>query len=243
MAVNIHFQIMTGNPEKVATEQRDRPETDKIGQEFDQDACNFCDRYRRKGLSRSSRLLLDFIRQEGTDGRSVVDLGCGTGGFTIEVLKQGAQTAIGVDLSSNMIDSANKLAIANRFADRAKFQVANAATAELPASDIVVMDKVLCCYSDWKPLLGNAMNVSRTMIGFIVPRDEGIAKIPFRVGIRIINYFSRKKGSILFYLHPLKYVDETLRGSGFTHQKKKSSGFWLVFLYARAESNDLMQSR
>jgi len=74
-------------------------ETDRIGEEFDADACDFCDRYKRRGLSKSSRLLLDFILNEGAQDKTVVDLGCGAGGFSVELLKKGAASAIGVDLS------------------------------------------------------------------------------------------------------------------------------------------------
>jgi SAM-dependent methyltransferase len=234
---------MTSSSQKPPLEERDLPETDKIGKEFDEDACDFCDRYKRSGLSRSSKLLLDFIMQEGVPGRSVADLGCGTGGFSIELLKEGAETAIGFDLSSRMVDSAVDLAAASGFADRAKFQVGNAATAELPVSDIVIMDKVLCCYSDWAPLLKNAIGASRAMVGFIVPRDDGIAKFPFRLGVRIVNYFQRRGGKIMFYLHPLKHVDRTLRDSGFTYRRKQASRFWLVFLYSRVQSSKLTPTR
>ena len=211
-------------------------EADKISAEFDADACKFCDRYKRRGLSKSSKVLLDFILNDDIHGKSVADLGCGTGGFTVELLKMGADAVVGFDLSPRMIESATSLANANGFGGRAKFQLENAATVEVPSSDIVVMDKVLCCFSDWKLLLGNAIGASRRTIGFIVPRDQGITKIPFHLGVRIMNYFQKRKGNILFYLHPLDQIDQTLRDSGFVRQEKKSSRFWLVFLYARSQS-------
>lgn len=217
---------------KATSDPRALPEPDKIGKEFDEDACDFCDRYRKTGLSRSSRLLLDFIVQEGVHGKAVADLGCGSGGFSIDLLKEGAETAVGVDLSRNMIDSATNLATANGFANRVKFQVGNAATTEIPASDIVIMDKVLCCYPDWEPLLKNALGASRKMVGIVVPRDEGMAKIPFRLGVRVVNYFSKRRGNISFYLHPLNLVDRTIRESGFTLRHKRTSRLWLVFLYS-----------
>jgi len=223
---------MTSDPHKHLSET-DLPEKDRIGREFDEDACDFCDRYKKTGLSRSSKLLLGFIVEEDLQGKSVADLGCGAGGFSIELLKQGAESAIGIDLSRNMISSANDLARSNGVESKAKFRIGDAATAKLPTSDIVIMDKVLCCYSDWRPLLGNAISASLRMVGFIVPRDEGMAKIPFRLGVRVVNYFQRRKGNILFYLHPLSQVDQMLRDSGFTQRKKKTSRFWLVFLYSR----------
>jgi SAM-dependent methyltransferase len=209
------------------------PETDKIGAEFDEDACGYCGRYKRAGLSKSSKILLDLILTGDIHGKSIADLGCGTGGFAVQLLKEGASAAVGFDLSPKMIESAKSLATENGFGDKANFQVGNAATAEVPSSDIVIMDKVLCCFSDWKLLLENAMGASRRIIGFIVPRDQGMAKIPFRIGVRIVNYFQKRKGNILFYLHPLDQVDQILRDSGFVRQEKKPSRVWLVFLYAR----------
>jgi len=220
---------------KVAGETLDSTpnETNKISQEFDEDACDFCERYKNKGLSRSSKLLLKFILDGNSQDKAVLDLGCGAGGLSIELLKRGAQNAVGFDLSPRMIEAATQLALATGFESRAKFQEGNAATSELPRSDIVVMDKVLCCYSEWKPLLKNAIEAGRDMIGFIVPRDEGVTKLPFRLALRIANYFQRRRGGVRFYLHPLGTVDKTLRESGFNLRKKQGSRFWLVFLYSQ----------
>lgn len=151
----------------------------------------------------------------------------------MELLKKGAESTVGFDLSPKMVDSAIGLATANAFENRAKFHVGDAAKSEIPTVDIVVMDKVLCCYPDWKPLLGNAMNACRGMVGFIVPRDEGIAKWPFRLGLKVANFFQRRRGRVLFYLHPLGVVDRILRDGGFVRAEKQGSRFWLVFLYSR----------
>jgi SAM-dependent methyltransferase len=208
-------------------------ETEAIRQEFDGDACDFCDRYKTKGLSKSSSLLFSFIRDLGVKGKAVLDLGSGAGGFSMELLKEGAESAVGFDLSPKMVDSAIALASASGFDSQAKFRVGDAAVSELPISDIVIMDKVLCCYSQWEPLLRNAMKASRGMVGFIVPRGEGIAKWPFRVGSLVVNFFAKRRGGVIFYLHPLGVVDKTLRDSGFVRRNKQGSRFWLVFLYSR----------
>ena len=208
-------------------------EIDKIVREFDGDACEFCERYKNKGLSRSSKLLLRFILDNKVRDRAVLDLGCGAGGLSFELLKQGAGNAVGFDVSPKMISVATELAHWSGFQSRAKFQLGNGATIELPRSDIVVMDKVLCCYSEWRPLLKNAIDASRAMLGFTVPRDDGITKLPFRLALKIANYFQRRSGGVLFYLHPLGTIDKTLRESGFNRRRKQGSRFWLVFLYSR----------
>src|SRR5438876_1993592 len=208
-------------------------EIDKIVQEFDGDACECCERYQNKGLSRSNKRHLRFNLDNAVWDRSLLDLGCGAGSLSLELLKERAANAVGFQLSPKMIGAATELAQANGFESRAKFQLGNGATSELPESDIVVMDKVLCCYSEWKLLLKNAIEASRVMIGFTVPRDEGITKLPFRIALSIVNYFQRRRGGVLFYLHPLGSVDKTLRDSGFNRLRKQTSRFWLVFLYSR----------
>jgi Methyltransferase domain len=151
----------------------------------------------------------------------------------MELLKEGASSTVGFDLSPKMIEAATELARTNGFDNQAKFQVGNGATSELPRSDIVIMDKVLCCYSEWRPLLKNAIEASNLMVGFTVPRDEGIAKVPFRIVLRVVNFFQKRRRGVLFYLHPLGALDKTLRDSGFNRLRKQASRFWLVFLYSR----------
>src|SRR2546426_8699104 len=102
-------------------------ETDKIAQEFDGDACEFCERYRNKGLSRSSKLLLRFILDNNVRDRSVLDLGCGAGGLSFELLEDGASNGVGFRLSPKMISIANKLAPAYEFESRSKIQLGNGA--------------------------------------------------------------------------------------------------------------------
>ncbi len=210
-------------------------EAERIAEDYDESACEFCERYKSSGLSRSSSLLMDLIVEDGIDDKSVLDLGCGAGGFSVEALKRGGSNSVGIDLSQKMVNAANELAAANSFQGRAKFQSGNAATDSLPDSDIVVMDKVICCYSEVGPLLKNASSASRDFLGFVVPRDEGVVKWPLRMGVWIMNWLERRRGGILLYLHPLAAVHRSLQDHGFVLLKKQGSGFWLVFLYKRAQ--------
>ncbi len=59
-----------------------------IADEFDSLACDFCESYKESGLSKSSRILLGYLKEEGLTGKTVLDLGCGAGSFCIEALKE-----------------------------------------------------------------------------------------------------------------------------------------------------------
>ena len=121
----------------------DSIQTKKIAETFDDLAHDRCCKYKSKGLTASSEVLLSFLTQNGLVGKSVLDIGCGTGFFALETLRQGASSCIGVDLSSAAIHEANEFAKESGLQDRARFEVADAASTQHPCSNIVVMDKVL----------------------------------------------------------------------------------------------------
>ncbi len=208
-----------------------------IAEEFDGSACDYCCRYKKEGLSRSSRILMTWLVEEELSGKTLLDMGCGAGSFAIEALKNGASSCVGVDLSPGMIRTAASLAAEVGVQSRAKFEVGNVALGNLGASDIVVMDKVLCCYPEVEPLVRNAASASRQAIGFVVPRNEGLWKWPLRLAARIDNLVRkwRKHRPSGFYVHSLKTIDKSLSEAGFMVVKKRASRIWLVFLYWRSD--------
>src|SRR6266851_768339 len=205
-----------------------------IAETFDDLAHDRCCKYKSSGLTSSSQVLLDFILKKGLLGKTVLEIGCGTGFLSLETLRHGASSCVGVDLSSAAIHEANEFAKESGLQDRARFEVANAASTHQPASDIVIMDKVLCCYPDSSALLKTAFDSSRELLGFVVPRDEGLMKPAMKIGTALINLVEKlRKTGFRLYLHPLRSIDELLAQSGFQQENKARSRFWLVFLYKR----------
>ena len=163
-----------------------------------------------------------------------MEIGCGTGFFAMETLRKGTASIAGFDLSSEAIQEANDYAKDSGLEDRAKFEVGDGATAQLPSSDIVVMDKVLCCYPDYDALLKNASDSSNLMMGFVVPRDEGWMKPFMRCGAAAINLVEKlRKTGFKFHLHPLDLIHQQLVEKGFQEAEKAKSRVWLIFLYKK----------
>src|SRR2546426_6616599 len=164
----------------------DPAHTKGIAETFDDLAHDRCCKYKSKGLTASTEVLLGLLTENGLVGKTLLDIGCGTGFFALETLRQGASSCIGVDLSSAAIHEANEFAIESGLQDRARFEVADAASTQ-HAADIVVMDKVLCCYPDADSLLKTASASSNRLLGFVVPRDEGLMRPLMRIGTGLIN--------------------------------------------------------
>src|SRR4029077_1141429 len=192
-----------------------------IAETFDDLALDRWCKYKSNGLTDSSQVLLDFLSNKGLHGKTVLEIGCGTGFFALETLRSGAISCIGIDLSSAAIHEANEFAKESGLQDRARFEVANAASSRQPVSDIVVMDKVLCCYSDADALLKTASESSRDLLGFVVPRDEGLMRPAMRIGTALINLVERlRKTGFRLYLHPLGSIDRLLSENSFQQTGK-----------------------
>src|SRR5260370_25896928 len=97
-----------------------------IAETFDDLAHDRCCKYKSNGLTASSQVLLDFISNKGLVGKTVLEIGCGTGFFALETLRNGASSCVGVDLSSAAIHAANAFAKESGLEDRARFEVAKA---------------------------------------------------------------------------------------------------------------------
>ena len=215
--------------------ERDDELVRRIGESFDLSADDHMDDYEKNGLSASSRILVGlFSENNRLAGRTVLDLGCGTGRFSIEALSNGAKSSVGMDLSPKMIEAAHKLSSRKNLDGRATFLIGDAAEVDHPVSDIVVLDKVVCCYPSIETLLVKASSAALDRLGLIVPRDTGIARVPVRIGVHLENLIDRvRRDPVRMYLHSLKKIDTLLGKSGLGLAKRRVTGFWLVLVYER----------
>ncbi len=203
--------------------------------DFDKNACDWCNEYKRKGLSRSSRVLLNYIPDEGLTGKSVLDLGSGPGAFALETLKLGASSSVGVDLSAGMINVANDLAQNLGVGDQAKFEVGNAATAQLPSFRHCGNGQDDLLLSRCGPFAGEGSCRVSTLSRFHrsqrsrTPQDRAEDRLFLE---NLVEKIRRKRSGWL-YLHSLGRIDGRLREAGFERKRRGVSGFWLVFLYAK----------
>ena len=191
------------------------------------------DLYRREGLGRRARLIVDFLQARGLEGRSVLDIGGGIGALHLELLKAGASRAIGVDASSANVETACLLAEELGLTDRVDeihgdfLERQN----DVPVSDIVTLDRAICCYPAVADLLSAAAGRARSIIGISMPR-----RTPWmRVGIRLIDVMlAITRHRFRVYYHSPKLVDGTLQAHGFRKVYQQPTGLWETIIYERA---------
>jgi magnesium-protoporphyrin O-methyltransferase len=193
---------------------------------------------KRRTVSSVTRTLLEALEEAGVGGRSVLDLGCGVGDLAIEALRRGASRAWGYDLSGAAITEARRLADERGVGDRATFEVGDGAKVDLPRADVVVLNRVFCCYADLRGLLDRSLAAAGTVYAFTIPRSTGTAGTLARLQTRTANAWRRlrvaKFGTFRVYVHDIGEIDARVRDEGFSPLRREHRALaWDLAVYAR----------
>lgn len=189
-------------------------------------------RYRRKGPAGQTRLILESIRSLRLAGMELLDVGGGIGVIHHELLQDIAAKATHVDASSAYLKEARLEAARRKHSERVQFIHADFTdvAAELPPADIVTLDRVVCCYPDFRRLLKAAAQHSRHVLAFTYPRERWF----LRIGLRLINFFQRlRRDPFRVFLHPVTEMDALLRKEGLERVSLRRLFVWEMALYRR----------
>lgn len=131
-------------------------------------------RYRRKGLDNTQRLLLEELVKSGVGGKSLLEIGCGVGVLHQTLLERGASSAVGVDLSDEMLDHARQRATELTLEERVSYERGDFVETRdhFDPADITLLDKVVCCYPAPKQLLEAAASKTRVAVALTYPRKH-----------------------------------------------------------------------
>jgi SAM-dependent methyltransferase len=188
--------------------------------------------YRTAGPGPTTRGLLSQILSQGPMPETVLDVGSGIGPMSLELLEAGVKRAICVDMSPAALaanaEEARRRGVDDRVEQVEADFVAIAPT--LPVVDLVVLDRVVCCYPAYAPLLEQATARSRRLLALAYPRDRWWVRLAMRIenawrGIRGDDFRS--------FVHRPAAMAEVLRRGGFTRSGALATFAWQMELYAR----------
>jgi magnesium-protoporphyrin O-methyltransferase len=188
--------------------------------------------YRKRGLDKRARLLLEAVRRAGVSGRTVLDIGSGMGALSLELIKAGASHATLADASPAYLGAARAEAARASVLDRLALGPGDfvETVTGISAADIVVLDRVVCCYPAWSPLLAAAMSRSRVLLGLTYPR----ARADVRMVLAFENLRRRLKGDAFrAFVHSPAAMEAALRDRGWRRVSRQGTLMWRVDLYAR----------
>lgn len=204
---------------------------------FDDWADFYARRARRRRLGGVSRDLIRGLEDGGLRGRTILDVGCGAGGLVLEALERGATSATGFDLSPASIEQARRISSERGLGERARFAVADGSDAPLDAHDVVVLDKVFCCFADADRLLANTLPAARSVYAFTVPPSAGLRGAARRTLATVENAWyalrPRRYGGFRSHVHDVGALDAGIRDAGFRPAFARRRLWWDVRVYAR----------
>ena len=182
--------------------------------------------------------LLEALAEAGLAGRTVLDIGCGIGDLALATLERGAVGATGVDLSPKAIEQAQELAKARGLPERATFEVGDGSKLDLPPADVVVLNRVICCYADADTLLDRSLAAAGSVYAFTAPVSGGPIGAMNRAWTWLWNVVYRvrkqKYAGFQTYVHDIRGIDERVRSAGFRPLRREHRRVvWDLAVYSR----------
>lgn len=171
-------------------------------------------RFRRKGLDPAARRLVGAVVARGIAGARVLEGGGGIGAIQIELLEAGAAGATSVELSSAYEGEAEALLRERGLEGRVDRRVGDfvAEAGSLPAADVVVLHRAVCCYPDGRAFVAAAASRATRLLAFSLPRE----RVLIRLGARAVNGFLRLRGcGFRTFVHSADELVAAARPHGF----------------------------
>ena len=190
------------------------------------------DRYRKKGLDKDARWIVDVLHERGLESSRVLELGGGVGALHLELVRHGAASAVNVELSPEWEHEASGLLREHGVADRVERRIGDAVeeAGALKPADVVVMHRVVCCYPDPDQLMYVAGERTRRFLAVSFPRDRPVARFVMAVA----NLWLRlRRISFRSYIHPEPTIEAAATRHGLRPLLNRRGMIWRVTVFER----------
>jgi len=187
--------------------------------------------YRRGRIGPTTRRLRDSLTEAGLTHGTLLDIGGGVGALTFELLDRGMTGATVLDASSAYAAAAQDEA--TRRARAAAVNVVHGDLVEvshdLPSADVVTLDRVVCCYPSYEPLLNQALRHATHGFGLSYPRDRSY--------VRAVMWFDNakraRKSGFRTFVHPPREMQRIIERAGFSLARRRQTALWAVDVFIK----------
>ena len=185
-------------------------------------------RYRKRGLDKTASRIVAFLEREGVERASVLEIGGGVGEIQLELLKRGAASSVNLELSPAYDAEARALlreaGLDERSVERRLHDIAEAPEG-VEEADIVVLNRVVCCYPDYERLLGAAASRARRALVFSHPPRNVVSRAFVamqNVGLKLTRKQFRT------FAHPPAAMLDVFRAHGLQPTYAHAGAVWQV---------------
>ncbi len=165
-------------------------------------------------------------------GESVLEVGGGVGEIELELLRSGATHATNVELTPVYEAQGRTLFEQAGLGDQVEWRYGDIANdPELaPGADVVVLNRVVCCYPDMPALVSAAAAKTRRVLALSFPRDTWLT----RAGVRAVNTWCRvRRSNFRFFVHEPQAIVATAEGQGLHLVSEHEGRFWQMAALAK----------
>lgn len=188
--------------------------------------------YKKKGLAKEQRFLLEGIRKEPVQSRTLLDIGCGVGALHHALLREGAARSVGIDIADGMVRQARQFAREFNLQDRTEYHTGDFVqlAGTINESDVTMLDKVVCCYENLDSLLKASTEKTRHILALTHPKENFLMRIAFKTQIALGKLFRWKFRP---FWHDWVVMKATIIASGFEPVYENSTFAWQVLVFRR----------
>jgi magnesium-protoporphyrin O-methyltransferase len=190
--------------------------------------------YRRGRIGSTTRLLRDGLIKAGLNQGSLLDVGAGVGPLAFELLDRGVTTAVLVEASSAYAEASREEA--TRRGRTTSVQVVQGdflqVSETVAPADIVTLDRVICCYPSYEPLLERVLRHATRGFALSYPKDRWYV----RAAVWFDNAKRAGTTAFLNFVHPPRRMQEIIQSAGFELASRRATMVWTVDVFMRPQN-------
>ena len=189
-------------------------------------------RYRRKGLGRTARLLRDGLAAARLTSGTFIDVGAGVAGLTLALLDQGMTQGTVVEASAAYLAAASEETARRGRSAFVQFMQGDYVTVgpHVPMATVVTLDRVVCCYPFCEPLVQQAAQHADRAVALSYPRDRWYV----RMAMWLENAMRRRRGNpFRTFVHPPAQIQQLLEQAGFELATRQRTLTWSADVFVR----------
>jgi magnesium-protoporphyrin O-methyltransferase len=195
--------------------------------------------YRRHGPGVTTRKLRDGLVAAGLTQGTVLDVGGGLGALSLALLDAGMARAVVVDASSAYLAAASEEAVRRERSSSTQFVHGDFLTVarDLAPATVVTLDRVVCCYPAYQPLLDQSLERAERGFALSYPRDRWYV----RLGMWCENAMRRRRRNpFRTFVHPPAELHRIIERAGFRLASSAQTMIWAAEVFVReAPSGDV----
>ena len=181
--------------------------------------------FRGRTFERRMRLLEELFASLALQGKSVLDLGCGSGQVSVLAARMGARVHA-VDIAPGMLEIARAGAQAAGVSERVTFEEGDAASHAAAPADVVLLVGVVEYYADYEQLIRHAVTLTRRTL--IVAHTSRVA---YRMLLRRLLFAWR--GAAALYFHPMDDVIRAGERAGLALLRRLDEHAFSILVFER----------